>query len=127
MQNNQSHWRVKVQELFQVCQDELKRTTEIGKKMLTASKTNTNLHDAYEELGVLVVKAIKSGSLEWDHPRVKELVHQIDNCEKDLEVIEEEVNKIRFSEGPVDISSEGRTRPAGKKPQPSHLDPKDSN
>ncbi len=99
-------WQNRVQEIFQVCQDELKRTTQIGKKMLSASKTSTDLHDAYEELGALVLKEMREGRLEWDHPRAQELLSQIDTCEKDLEFIEEEVNKIRFAAGgPVDISS----------------------
>ena len=99
-------WQNRVQEIFQVCQDELKRTTQIGKKMLSASKTSTDLHDAYEELGSLVLREMREGRLEWDHPRAKELLSQIATCEKDLEFIEDEVNKIRFAAGgPVDISS----------------------
>ena len=81
MQKNQE-WKHKVQELFQTAQDEFKRTTEIGKKMLTASKTNSDLHEAYEELGVLAAKDIESGDLEWSNPRVKELLGQIKDCEK---------------------------------------------
>lgn len=102
-------WKNKVQEILNVCQEEIKRTTEIGKKMLSASKTNTCLHESYEELGVLVVKAIKDGSLKWDNPRVKELINTIENCEHDLDEIESEVNKIRFSAGPVDISKNPST------------------
>lgn len=98
-------WKNKVNEIFQTCQEEIKRTTEIGKKMLSASKTNTSLHDAYEEVGNLVVKALRSGELKWENARVKELINTIENCEQDLEEIEDEVNKIRFSEettGPKD-------------------------
>ena len=93
MQKNQE-WKSKVQEFFQSAQDEFKRTTEIGRKMLTASKTNSNLHEAYEELGMLVAKEIKKGKLKWDNARVKELLCQINDCEKDLETIESEVKKI---------------------------------
>jgi hypothetical protein len=102
----QSGWQGRFQGILQTCQDEVKRTTEIGKKMLTASKTNTNLHEAYEELGVLVSKSIEDGELEWNNPKVSELLGTIKHCEKDLESIEDEVNKIKFSEGPVDISKE---------------------
>jgi hypothetical protein len=93
-----AEWRLKMQEVFQVCQDELKRTTEIGKKMLTASKANSTLHESYEELGVLLVEAIKNNDLVWEDERVKSLIKKIDGCESDLENIEEEVNKIRFAE-----------------------------
>lgn len=106
MEKNQQ-WKSKVQELFQVAQDELKRTTEIGKKMLTASKTNSSLHEAYEELGMLAAKAIENGTLNWNNERVKDLLAEIANCEKDLEVIESEVKKIKFSAGPMDIGTAG--------------------
>lgn len=102
----QPGWQLKFQEILQTCQDEVKRTTEIGKKMLSASRTNTNLHEAYEELGHLVAKAIDRGELKWDNPKVTELLETIANCEKDLESIEEEVNKIKFAAGPVDVSKE---------------------
>lgn len=105
MQKNQE-WKSKVQELFQSAQDEFKRTTEIGRKMLSASKTNSNLHEAYEELGMLVAKEIKNGNLKWENARVKELLCQINDCEKDLETIESEVKKIKFASGPTDISAE---------------------
>ncbi len=85
----------KVSEIFQVCQDELKRTTEIGKRMLSASKTNTTLHSSYEEIGILVVKAIQSGDLKWDNARVKELLATINLCESDLNDIEKEVHDIK--------------------------------
>ncbi|TNF31091.1 MAG: hypothetical protein EP319_03195 [Deltaproteobacteria bacterium] len=107
MQKNQE-WKSKVQELFQSAQDEFKRTTEIGRKMLSASKTNSNLHEAYEELGMLVAKEIKKGKLKWDNARVKELLCQINDCEKDLETIESEVKKIKFAAGPTDISAEAK-------------------
>jgi len=101
-------WRSKVQEIFQVCQDEIKRTTEIGKKMLSASKTNSSLHASYEELGSLVFKAIEEGTLEWDHPRVKDLVKTINKCESELDDIEKEVNKIRFTPGIDDVSKKAK-------------------
>ena len=49
-------WREKLNGLFNTCQGELKRTAEIGKKMLTASKENTHLNEKYEELGKIVFK-----------------------------------------------------------------------
>lgn len=105
----QHGWQSKFQEILQTCQDEVKRTTEIGKKMLSASKTNTSLHEAYEELGHLAASSIESGELKWEDPKVKELLKTINDCEKNLESIEVEVNKIKFSAGPVDISKESPT------------------
>lgn len=108
-------WKNKVNEIFQVCQDEFKKTTEIGKKMISASKTNSCLHETYEEIGSLVVQALKDGDLKWDNPRVNELIETINKCEEDLELIEGEVNKIKFSEGPIDISKESNTKKSSKK------------
>ena len=97
-------WKLKVQEMLQVCQEEIKRTTEIGKKMLTASKTNSNLHESYEELGMLLFKALEKKELKWNNTRVLELVDQIKDCEKELESIETEMNKLKFQAGTEDVS-----------------------
>ncbi|ATH06829.1 hypothetical protein BIY24_02410 [Halobacteriovorax marinus] len=91
----QPQWKDRFNEIVQVCQEEIKRTTEIGKKMLSASKTNTMLHESYEELGALTFKALEDGTLEFDDPRVKELVNTIRSCEFDLEKIESDVNDIK--------------------------------
>ncbi len=100
-----AEWRAKMQEVFQACQGELKKTTEIGKKMLSASKANSNLQETYKELGVLLVEALKSKELIWENEEVENLIKKIDGCESDLENIEEEVNKIRFSESEEDPKS----------------------
>lgn len=100
----QPHWRSKFNEIVQVCTDELKKTTEIGKKMLNASKTNTCLHEAYEELGVLIAKAMEKNQVEWNNARAKELLETINHCKSNLSDIESEVNKIKFAPGPVDIT-----------------------
>ncbi len=105
----QPHWRSKFNEIVQVCTDELKKTTEIGKKMINASKTTSNLHEAYEELGVLVAKEIENKQLDWDNPRAHELLSKIKNCESNLNDIESEVNKIKFAHGPVDISQSSKS------------------
>lgn len=93
-----AEWKGRVQKMLQTCQGELKRTTEIGKRMLSASKTNSKLHENYEELGVLLVKAMESGEVKWDNARVQEIMSEIKICEKSLEEIEDEVNNIRFSD-----------------------------
>ena len=103
---NQSPWKARVQEILNVCQDELKRTTQIGKKMISASKTNTSLHESYEELGQLLVKALEKGEIEWDNLRVQSLIKKVKECEKNLDSIESELNKIKFSES---VSDEDKT------------------
>ena len=90
-------WKIKVQEIINTCQSEFKRTTKIGKQMISASKTNSDLHDAYRELGMLAVKEIRKGSLQWDNTEVKTILQNIENCEQNLENLEVDVNKARFS------------------------------
>lgn len=88
----------RVQNILKVCQEELVRTTEIGKKMLSASKANSDLHETYEKLGTLLVEAIRNNEHEWNHPIVHQLIKKIDDCEQSLEDIESDVNNIRFNE-----------------------------
>lgn len=118
-------WKSKVQEIFQTCQSEIKRTTAIGKKMLTASKTNSCLHEAYEELGMLVARAIEEGEIDWQNQRVDELLQTINSCQQDLEEIEVEVNKIKFSAGPQDIS-QGSSLKRDYSPKPAKSKPADA-
>lgn len=104
MMNKIYPWKTKFQEIVTVCQEELKRTTEIGKKMLNATKANSQLHETYEQLGQLLMKAIESNELKWDNPKANELLERIKVLEHEMEEIELEVNKIKFSSGPDDTS-----------------------
>ena len=86
---------------------EITRTTAIGKKMLTASRTNAHLKDTYEQLGRLLEKGIENGEVDWDSTKIRALLHTAKACKKDLEHIEKQVYKIKFSagpKGPEDIS-----------------------
>lgn len=94
-QEEKKQWKEKMQEFLSSCQGELLKTTEIGKKMFNASKTNSCLRECYEELGRLAIKDIKAGRLEWPHPRVRELVDKVQFCEESLQEIEEEMNSIK--------------------------------
>jgi hypothetical protein len=91
-------WKDKVQDMLKVCQDEIVKTTEIGKKMLTASKANSELHETYEAIGEFVVKSLRNNDLEWDHPEMLKFLKKIEECEQSLENIESDVNDIKFSE-----------------------------
>ena len=96
---NQQHWKRKVHHFFRDCQSEFKRTTEIGRKMLSASKTSSTLRDAYEELGQILEKEVDKGNNNFTHPRIMDLLAIVKACKNDLEHIEGEMNRIRFSEG----------------------------
>ena len=88
-------WKKKLHGLMRGCQDELSKATNIGKKMITASQTNSNLQEKYIELGKLAAKHLNAGILEWENPRVDELLEEIESCKKDLQIIEDEVQQIK--------------------------------
>ena len=73
------------------------KTTKIGKKLLTASRTNAHLKETYEELGRLVEQDLANGELTLDSPKVKTLLNTINACKKDMEHLEKQVNKLRFA------------------------------
>jgi hypothetical protein len=75
---------------------EVMKTSAIGKKMLTASRTNSHLKDTYEELGKLLERGIENGEVDWDSPKMRALLHTIKACRRDLEDIEKKMNKIKF-------------------------------
>lgn len=94
--NKDGQWKNKMHNVFNNVQEELKKTTDIGVRMFTASKTNSCLKDAYEELGKLVAREMKAERLEFNHARAKELLKTIQDCENHLSSIEEEVHDIKF-------------------------------
>lgn len=75
---------------------EVMKTSAIGKKMLTASRTNAHLKETYEELGRLLERGVETGEVDWDSPRMRALLHTVKACKKDLEEIERKMNKIKF-------------------------------
>lgn len=110
---NQQHWKRKVHLFFNSCQSEFKRTTEIGRKMLSASKTSTTLRDAYEELGQILEKEIDQGNQNFSNPRIMDLIAVVKACKNDLEHLEGEMNRIRFNE----VSGEPMTEETQKNTQ----------
>lgn len=75
---------------------EFMKTSAIGKKMLTASRTNAHLKDTYEELGKLLERGIENGEIDWDSPKMRAMLHTIKACRNDLRDIEIKMNKIKF-------------------------------
>ena len=101
---NQQNWKRKINYWFLNVHQEILRTSVIGKKLLTASRTNAHLKETYEELGRLAEKEIEQGLLEWDSPKANSYLHTIRACKKDLAEIDKQVHKIKFASGPEDIS-----------------------
>ena len=88
-------WKERVSDVLQTCQQEIVKTTTIGKKMLTASRTNSCLHEALEELGSLALKDLRDNKLEWTNSKVEEILSRIDQCEEDLSKIEDDVKELK--------------------------------
>jgi seryl-tRNA synthetase len=88
-------WKDRFNDLVNSAQVEIKRTAEIGRKMLSASKTNSSLVDSYQALGRLIYKDIKENRLKLDSVKVKTLVESIDSLTNQLEDFEQDVQKIK--------------------------------
>ena len=101
-------WKLRLRKLMRDCQDEISKATVIGKKMINATHANTSLNESYEELGRLAAKHMKAGILEWENPRVDELLEEIAKCEADLQLIEKEVHKIKVKNFENHSKSSGR-------------------
>lgn len=95
-----SNWSRKIQRFFFNFQNEVFKTSEIGKRMLTASRTNAFLRETYEQLGREVEKSLEDGSLEWNSEKAEKLLHTIKACKQDLEEIQREVNRLKMKAGP---------------------------
>ena len=95
---DQTDWKSGIKKLLNLCQDEVKKTTKIGHKMIHASHTNTCLKDAYEKLGKVAFEAMESKSLVWEDEMASDLYKIINDCRNNLVILEEEVNKIKFQD-----------------------------
>jgi hypothetical protein len=103
-----SNWKANLNRYFFNFHQEVIKAGVIGKKLLTASRTNVHLKDTYEELGRLLEKGVESGEVDWDSAKMRALLHTAKACKKDLEHIDKQVYKIKFSalpKGPEDISN----------------------
>ena len=76
---------------------EIMKTSAIGKKMLSASRTNSDMRESYENLGRLLERAVENGEVDWDSPKMRALIHNIKACKKDLREIEQKINVIKFT------------------------------
>jgi DNA-binding TFAR19-related protein (PDSD5 family) len=101
---NSKNWKRQINYWFLNIHQEILKTSVIGKKLLTASRTNSHLKETYEELGRLVEKDIDQGILEWDSPKARAHLNTIRACKKDLAEIENQVHRIKFAAGPEDIA-----------------------
>lgn len=95
-QNNDSvDWRLKINDLVQTCQTELKKTTQIGKKMLSASQSNVKLHETYEQIGKWLVCQVKEKDLKIDDENIVNLIAKVQELKNQLEGLEKDVQDIK--------------------------------
>ncbi len=92
---DEKHWGNKLQDIMQSCQVELKKTTQIGMKMLTASQSNSLLKEQYEKLGMLTLQAVSNNELDWSNETAKELVERIEKLKVELSALEDQVNSLK--------------------------------
>jgi hypothetical protein len=95
-------WIEKIKSFYQkfilFIKKELDRTTNIGKKMFSASKANTTLNESYENLGRLAFEEMHNKNLSWHNDKAKVLFEQINQCNNDLEKLESDLEKIKQEE-----------------------------
>ncbi len=111
MENEQKNsvWKNKVNQWVQACQGEIIRTTKIGKKMLSASRINSDIQDDYRNLGSIVAEELRKNAVTFlssgVEAKMRTILEQIDKNEKDLRNIEQEVKRIKIASGPEEVSS----------------------
>lgn len=93
--NKDNPWVDKFNELVNTCQNEFKRTTQIGMKMVSASQSNAQLQEEYQKLGKIVAKAIKKGDLKWENEEAAQLIEQIAQLKGQLKGYEKEVQDLK--------------------------------
>ena len=88
-------WKNKFNDLVHTAQSEIKKTTKIGMKMLSASQSNSEIHENYEQIGMIMKKAIENGEVEFDNDEVLNLIAKINSLEEEMKNIEQDVQNIK--------------------------------
>jgi hypothetical protein len=95
MKKNRQSWRHKAVGVWQVCETELKKTTAIGLKMISASKANGELNEAFEDLGRHLYQSLKTGRHEWHDSKVKMLCQRIQELDHFMHTMEDQVQLLK--------------------------------
>jgi hypothetical protein len=90
-------WKDRFNDLVQTCQTELKKTTKIGIKMLSATQSNSQLHESYEELGKWLVEEVSAKRIKVDDVRIEGLISKISDLKNQLSEFEDDVQEIKKS------------------------------
>lgn len=94
-QNDQTDWKLKINGILNTCQSELKKTTKIGMKMLSASQSNAQLHESYEEIGKWLLSEVANGNIKVDDVRIEGLIAKVQELETQLQDFEQDVQDIK--------------------------------
>jgi len=90
-------WRMKLSDLIDTAQTELKKTTKIGLKMISASQSSVELEEIYETLGKWLVSEVRAGNMKIENADIEALISKVGDLEKELEGLEREVQDIKKS------------------------------
>jgi phosphatidate phosphatase PAH1 len=94
-ETDNTDWKLKFNDLIQTAQSEIKKTTQIGIKMLSASQSNAKLHETYEDIGKWYVDKFNSGELKTEDEKIINLVGQVKELQEQLEGFEKDVQDIK--------------------------------
>ena len=88
-------WKGRFNDLMSTAQTELKKTTKIGMKMLSASQSNSQLHETYENMGKWLYSQIQENKIDITSEEVLEMVQKVRDLEEQLKEFEQEVQDIK--------------------------------
>lgn len=93
--NDQVDWKNRFNDLVSTCQSELKKTTKIGMKMLSASQSNAQLHETYEAIGRWLKSEVENQRINLDNTEIQDLIGKANQLESELESFENQVQDIK--------------------------------
>lgn len=89
--------KAKLLRIYAKTRFEIERIITIGRHMFSASQVNTELNKTYLELGQLTAEALENQEVDWTNHHAQNLVVNIQDLKKKLEVIEKEVQEAKFA------------------------------
>lgn len=76
---------------------EFQRLSTICRHMFSASQVNAQLNKTYLELGQLTAQALEAQEVAWENHHAQNLIVNIQDLKKKLELIEKEVQEAKFA------------------------------
>lgn len=98
-EDSSNDWKNKFNDLVNTCQSELKKTTKIGMKMISASQSNSFLQNRYEKIGRWLVEQYDAGKIQVEDKEVLEWIAKAKELTSQLDDFEQEVRDIKKESG----------------------------